>query len=163
MVYIKYWDGAEQVDMRAGYCVSAGFTLIELIAVMVIVGVVSVAAVGKFMSPDLYALQAARDQTLLCLQGAQQLAMTQARSVRVLLSGTTLDVRKDANNDGVFASSESVVLGAVTYPISLNQGVSISTHTLNFNSLGEVAASTITLTQQSRTLNINLSATGFAR
>ncbi|HMY38817.1 MAG TPA: prepilin-type N-terminal cleavage/methylation domain-containing protein [Marinagarivorans sp.] len=149
--------------MRGDYCNSAGFTLIELIAVLVIVGVVSVAAVGKFMSPDLYALQAARDQTLLCIQAAQQLAMTQSRSVRVLLSGTTLDVRKDANNDGVFAGGESVVLGAVTYPISLSQGVSVSTSTLNFNSLGEVAASTITLTQQSRTLTINVSATGFAR
>ena len=53
--------------------------------------------------------------------------MSQARSVRVLLSGTTLDVRKDTNNDGVFASSESVVLGPVTYPITLAQGVSIST------------------------------------
>lgn len=149
--------------MKAGRSINAGFTLIELIAVMVIVGVVSVAAVGKFMSPDLYALQAARDQTILCIQGAQQLAMTQARSVRVLLSGSTLDVRKDANNDGVFASGESVMLGAVTYPIALGQGVSVSATTLNFNSLGEVAASTITLSQQSRSLNITVSATGFAR
>ncbi len=149
--------------MKAGRSINAGFTLIELIAVMVIVGVVSVAAVGKFMSPDLYALQAARDQTILCIQGAQQLAMTQARSVRVLLSGSTLDVRKDANNDGVFASGESVMLGAVTYPIALGQGVSVSASTLNFNSLGEVAASTITLSQQSRSLNITVSATGFAR
>ena len=149
--------------MKAGRGINAGFTMIELIAVMVIVGVVSVAAVGKFMSPDLYALQAARDQTILCIQGAQQLAMTQARSVRVLLSGSTLDVRKDANNDGVFASGESVMLGAVTYPIALGQGVSVSATTLNFNSLGEVAASTITLSQQSRSLNITVSATGFAR
>jgi hypothetical protein len=81
----------------------------------------------------------------------------------VLFSGSTLDVRKDANNDGVFASGESVALGAVIYPISLSQGVSISTHTLNFNSLGEVTANTITLTQQSRNLTINVSATGFAR
>ncbi len=151
------------MSMKAGRSINAGFTLIELIAVMVIVGVVSVAAVGKFMSPDLYALQAARDQTILCIQGAQQLAMTQARSVRVLLSGSTLDVRKDANNDGVFASGESVMLGAVTYPIALGQGVSVSASTLNFNSLGEVAASTITLSQQSRSLNITVSATGFAR
>ena len=130
---------------------------------LVIMGVLSVAAVGKFLSPDVQALQAARDQTLLCVQAAQQLAMTQARSVRVIMSGVSLDVRKDANNDGVFASTESVVLGAVTYPISLTQGVSVSATTLNFNSLGEVAASTITLTQQSRTLTINVSATGFAR
>ncbi|MFO1370069.1 MAG: prepilin-type N-terminal cleavage/methylation domain-containing protein [Marinagarivorans sp.] len=163
MVYIIYGQSVETMGMKAECCTSRGFTLIELIAVLVIVGVISVAAVGKFMSPDLHALQAARDQTLLCVQGAQQLAMSQARSVRVLLSGTMLDVRKDANNDGVFASSESVVLGPVTYPITLAQGVSISTHSLNFNSLGEVASSTITLTQQSRTLTINLSATGFAR
>lgn len=141
----------------------AGFTLIELIAVLVILGIVSVVAIGKFLSPDVYALQAARDQTLLCIQAAQQLAMTQSRSVRVLLSGTTIDVRKDANNNGVFASDESVALGAVTYPITLAQGVSVSTSTLNFNSLGEVAASTVTLTQQARTLNITISATGFAR
>jgi MSHA pilin protein MshC len=144
-------------------CLTSGFTLIELIAVLVILGILSVAAVGKFLSPDVYALQAARDQTLLCIHSAQQLAMTQSRTVRVLLSGTTLDVRKDANNDGVFASGESVVLGAVSYPITLVQGVTISANTLNFNSLGEVSASTVTLTQQARTLTITVSATGFAR
>jgi MSHA pilin protein MshC len=149
--------------MNRHYPDCAGFTLIELIAVLVILGVLSVAAIGRFLSPDLYALQAARDQTLLCIQAAQQLAMSQARSVRVILSGVSLDVRKDANNNGVFASDESVVLGAVTYPIALTQGVSISAVTLNFNSLGEVAASTVTLTQQTRSLTITISATGFAR
>lgn len=142
---------------------SAGFTLVELIAILVILGVLSVAAVSKFLSPDLYALQAARDQTLLCIQAAQQLAMTQARAVRVIMSGVSLDVRKDANNNGVFASDESVMLGAVTYPSTLNQGVSISAITLNFNGLGETTESTITLTQQARSLTINVSATGFAR
>ncbi|RZA08159.1 MAG: prepilin-type N-terminal cleavage/methylation domain-containing protein [Moraxellaceae bacterium] len=149
--------------MTPSYHYRQGFTLIELIAVLVVLGVVSVAVAGRFMSPDVYALQAARDRTLLCIQGAQQLSMSQLSSVRVLLSGTTLDVRKDANNDGVFASGESVVIGAVTYPTSLTQGVSISASTLNFNRLGETTATTITLTQQTRTLNIAVSATGFAR
>lgn len=149
--------------MAQRYQYIEGFTLVELIAVLVILGVVSVAVAGRFMSPDLYALQAARDRTLLCIQSAQQLAMTQARSVRVILSGTTLDVRKDANNDGVFANGESVVLGAVTYPVTLGQGVSVSASTLNFNSLGEVPATTITLTQQARTRTVTVSATGFAR
>ncbi|MEY4590981.1 MAG: hypothetical protein RL497_3057 [Pseudomonadota bacterium] len=149
--------------MTQRYPYSAGFTLVELIAILVILGVLSVAAVSKFLSPDLYALQAARDQTLLCVQAAQQLAMTQARAVRVIMSGVSLDVRKDANNNGVFASDESVMLGAVTYPTTLNQGVSISATTLNFNGLGETTESTITLTQQARSLTISVSATGFAR
>ena len=66
MVYIIYGQSVETMGMKAERCNSRGFTLIELIAVLVIVGVISVAAVGKFMSPDLHAPQAARDQTLLC-------------------------------------------------------------------------------------------------
>lgn len=140
-----------------------GFTLVELVAVLVIVGILAVAAVGRLISPNVHALQAARDQTLLCIQSAQQLAMSQQKPVRVLVGGTSLDVRKDANNNGVFASDESVSLGAVAFPIALTQGVTVSTATLNFNSMGETTATTITLSLQSRTLSINVSATGFAR
>lgn len=140
-----------------------GFTLVELIAVMVIAGILAVAAVGRMTAPNVHALQAARDQTLLSIRSAQQLAMVQQKPVRVLLGGTSLDVRNDANSNGVFATDESVTLGALRFPIALTQGVTVSTATLDFNSLGETAASTITLNLQSRTLSITVSATGFAR
>ena len=62
----------------------------------------------------------AGSNTAMC--GARSSWPCPRRGLCVLLSGTTLDVRKDTNNDGVFASSESVVLGPVTYPITLAQG-----------------------------------------
>jgi MSHA pilin protein MshC len=149
--------------MAQGFVNCRGFTLVELIAVMVIAGILAVAAVGRMMSPNVHALQSARDQTLLCIHSAQQLAMSQQKSVRVLLGGTSLDVRKDANSNGVFASDESVLLGAIQFPVALTQGVTVANSTLDFNSLGETTASTITLSLQSRSLSINVSATGFAR
>lgn len=140
-----------------------GFTLVELIAVIVIIGILAVAAATRIQTSSLQDLQAAREFTLMALNQAQQAAMAQEKAVRVIFSGSTLDIRQDSNNNNVFAADESLTLAGTRYPYSLRTGLSISSHTLDFNRKGETTAASITLTKGTATVTISLSAMGFAR
>lgn len=140
-----------------------GFSLIELIAVMVIVSIISVTAIVRLMPSSLFELQSARDQVLAALFHAQQKALFAPSSVRIILLGGVVDIRVDENDDGLFPGSESVRVGAVQYPLTLVSGAQVSTHTLNYDSLGETAATAITVSKSSKSVSIAVSASGFAQ
>lgn len=140
-----------------------GFSLIELIAVMVIVSVIAVTATIRLMPNSLFELQAARDQLVAALFYAQQKALYGAFDVRVITLAGSIDIRVDQDANGVFSASESIRYGSVQYPQDLVAGVSISSHTLNYNALGEVAAALITLNSGSKTVVVSVSESGFAQ
>jgi MSHA pilin protein MshC len=138
-----------------------GFSLVELIAVMVIVSVISVAAISRLMPTSLIQLQAARDQVVSALLQAQQKALYAPYDIRLTTLAGSVDVRQDVNRDGVFAADESIRAGSVTYPLILVAGVQVSTQTLNYSGMGETAAVSLTVSKGSRSLVINVSASGF--
>ncbi len=157
-----------QSRSNAVWCIAAshqqqGFTLVELIAVMVMAGILAVAASQRLMSNHLQDLQAARDLTITCLHQAQQSAMAQEKDVRAILGSGSLDIRQDTNDDGNFSADESVTLGGTPYPLSLRTGVSITSHTLDFNRRGETSATNITLSKGPNTVTLSVSAMGFVR
>lgn len=126
-------------------------------------GILSVAVSTRIKGTNLQDLQAAREFTLNALNQAQQAAMAQEHVVRVILGGNLLDIRVDSNNNNSFTADESLNIAATQYPYSLRTGLSISNHTLDYNRKGETTAATITLTKGDASLNISLSAMGFAR
>lgn len=64
-----------------------GFTLVELIGVMVIIGVLAVAAMPRFFERSTFDSRAFSDQTLAILRYAQKTAIAQRRPVCVAFSG----------------------------------------------------------------------------
>ncbi|HEY7774573.1 MAG TPA: type II secretion system protein [Marinagarivorans sp.] len=140
-----------------------GFSLIELVAVMVIVSIISVTAIVRLMPSSLFELQAARDQVVAALFHAQQKALYTPHSVRVILLAGSVDVRADINGDGLFPASESIRVGAVQYPLTLVSGVQVSSHTLNYSSLGEVPATDVTVSKGGKSVEVAISASGFAQ
>jgi len=73
----------------AGLCQQRGFTLIELIMVMIILGVLAVFAAPRiFNTSDFYA-RGFHDETLSILRYAQKAAVAQRRTVCVSFTGTT--------------------------------------------------------------------------
>ena len=140
-----------------------GFSLIELVAVMVIVSIISVTAIVRVMPSSLFELQAARDQVLAALFHAQQKALYTPHAVRVILLGGAVDVRMDTNDDGIFPVSESIRVGAVQYPLTLVNGVQVSSHTLNYSSLGEAPATEVTVSKGGESVEVVISASGFAQ
>ena len=78
---------------------SPGFTLIELIMVIVLVGVLSVFIAPKLFNSDDFNARGFHDQTLAFLRYAQKTAIAQRRPVCVVfsLNGLALTMDADAN------------------------------------------------------------------
>lgn len=139
-----------------------GFTLVELIAVLVIAGILASVAATRMVSNKSFQLQAGRDFLISALFVAQQKAMVQTRPVRLSITATQLDIRLDANDDGIFSANESLQLAGQNYPVALPGNISASNHNLVYDSFGHTLATRITLSNNSSTVDVNVSATGFA-
>lgn len=143
---------------------ASGFSLIELVAVMVIVAVLATVAVVRIMPSAVFELQAAKDQLTSSLAFAQQRALYTPNTVRVMLSGGQIDIREDVNGDSSYAESERIRHGAVQYPLVLVNNVQASTEVIDFDTLGEVATPvSVVLSKGSRSVSVAVSLSGYAR
>lgn len=143
---------------------SSGFSLIELVAVMVIVSVLAAVAVVRIMPSAVQELQAAKDQLVSALAYAQQRALYTPNSVQVILSGNQVDIREDLNGDSNFSEAERIRHGAVQYPLRLVSDVQVSSHVIDYDTAGEVAAPVaVTLSKGSRSVALAVSLSGYAR
>lgn len=70
----------------------AGFTLVEMIAVLIIVGLVSSIGFARYGKPDRYEQRGFADHTLTAMRYAHRLAMTTECDVRIQLTSTELVV-----------------------------------------------------------------------
>ena len=87
----------EATRCRPGeYCVrhdaQQGFTLVELILVIVLMGILAIYAAPRFNSSDFNA-RGFHDQTLALLRYAQKSAVAQRRTVCVAFTSTTVSLR----------------------------------------------------------------------
>jgi len=131
-----------------------GFTLIELIAVLVIVAALGATAVARFANNSVFELQASRDQVVSALLSAQQLAMVQNDDVRFSTQGNQLDILQDGT---------SVSIDGVVYPINLGSGQAITGADFDFDRLGQTQPATLTLSKSGELVTISVTATGFVQ
>ncbi|HEB93670.1 MAG TPA: prepilin-type N-terminal cleavage/methylation domain-containing protein [Gammaproteobacteria bacterium] len=109
-----------------------GFTLIEMIAVMVIMATLAVMALGSF-NPNDYALSAARDELVGALRYAQSMSLshTGATHYEVTLSTTGYSVTRGG------AAIAHPVTGASAYNSSWSNVTLDSSGTVSFDGYGE--------------------------
>jgi MSHA pilin protein MshC len=116
--------------------VQRGFTLIELIAVMVIVGVMSVSLSSRLGSMNSTKIQAGRDDLIAALFFAQQTAMAR--------SGIQLIVTTNAVS--VTENGTPIIVHSQAYPLSFSSGVTATTPLVfTYDKLGRTTAAVITL------------------
>lgn len=119
-----------------------GFTLVEMITVMVLVGILAVVAVPRFFDRDVFDSRAFSDEVRATLRQAQKLAIAQHRNVCVIVTtaapaNLTINVTNVANCDTPL--NQITVRGGAT----LSQPAANTT--ITFNALGSPGAADITL------------------
>lgn len=139
-----------------------GFSLVELITVLVIAGVLAGVVGSRLMPSALLQLQAGRDQLISALSVAQQKAMAQGSSVLLMTSGNTIDIRVDTDGDGNFSSGESISYAGTRYPLTIAGGVTLSSGTITYDRRGYAAPTTIAVSKNSHTVNVTVTGTGYA-
>ena len=101
--------------MRSLEPAARGFTLIELVLVLILVGIMSVYAAPKISNLGLFADTGFRDQAVSALQMGRKYAIAQRRNVRVALSGNSLTFTIDQLNDDPNA-------GGTFVPLAMSSG-----------------------------------------
>lgn len=131
-----------------------GFTLIELITVMILVGIISVTLFSRLGSVNSANIQAGRDDLIAALFFAQQSAMARS-NIQLILSTNAVSVTENGTPIKVHAQG---------YPLTLPSGVTVTPMTLTYDKLGRTTAATITLSATGGlTASITLEASGYAR
>lgn len=109
---------------RASYCAARiwgrtavrGFTLIELIMVIVILGVLAVFAAPRIFNTGDFTQRGFHDETLSLLRFAQKTAIAQRRTVCVTLNPAGVALNIFANNPAVGACAGAPVLAPPNAP-----------------------------------------------
>ncbi|WP_188150346.1 pilus assembly FimT family protein [Teredinibacter waterburyi] len=140
-----------------------GFSLIELVTVMVLIGILAGAVIGSSVPSSSLQLQSSRDTIVAVFNSAQQLAMNRANAVRLITASNSVDIRIDSNDDGDFSAAESIAYAGIQYPLSLP-----STHTLtavdfDFDRLGHTSSTTLVLSQGANVVSLEVSGAGYIR
>lgn len=133
-----------------------GFTLVELIAVLTLLGVLSVVLMSRMDGVGASRVQASRDDVIAALFFAQQLAMSE-NNVRVVVTTTSIDVQKN---------NVSVKMDSSFYPLVMPSGIRLNSSSAQFayDKLGRTSTGNIQIqTSDGRySAQVQLEATGYA-
>ena len=129
-----------------------GFTLIELITVMILVSVVSVTLFSRIGSISSTNVQASRDDLIAALFFAQQTAMARS-SIQLIVSSGAVSVTEGGT---------PIVIHSKAYPLNFSSGVTASPITFTYDKLGRTTAGTITLTGGGANATVTVEASGYA-
>lgn len=126
--------------------IQQGFTLVELITIMAIVGILAVAAIPRFVDSNAFQARGAADQVRAALRYGQKIAIAQHGNVSVTVSSAA-----DTNCSAQLAGNNINCL--------ISNGVSVTPVTVTFNSLGQpvpnvavtVVVGTVSITVEAET------------
>ena len=146
-----------------------GFTLVELVMVIVLLGTLSAVVLPKFFEKNTFAERAFFDDTLNAVRYAQKLAVATGCNVQVSISSNNYTLMRQGDSSSTScpgASTYSLAvprpgLGATSYS-GAESGVLLtsSVPSFIFNSLGSVSSDATLTVNGSRTINV-IAETGF--
>ena len=116
-----------------------GFTLVELIVVILLIGILSIFAAPKFINDNTFKARGTADEIITSIRHAQRLAMTRGEQYKIDIEPTKYHVIKSVDTgSGVEVRHPN---GESQYLIDSTNGLPAnlikSTVTVEFNSLGQ--------------------------
>jgi len=133
-----------------------GFTLIELITVMLLVGILSITLFSRLDSAGTASIQSGRDDLIAALFFAQQQAMMRP-NIKLVVTANSISVNE--NDVPIPVSNDH-------YPLEMPNGVALTPATFTYDKLGRTTAAVITLTGSGNssgvTAKIKVDASGYA-
>lgn len=133
-----------------------GFSLIELITVMILIGVISVMLFSRVGSVGTAPIQSSRDDLIAALFFAQQQAMMRP-NITLVTTATSVSVRENGT---------PIQVASNYYPLAMPAGVTLSSVSLAYDKLGRTSATTISISGSGNSAGVSASvrveASGYA-
>ena len=146
-----------------------GFTLVELVMVIVLLGTLSAVALPKFFEKNTYSERAFFDDTLNAVRYAQKLAVATGCNVQVSISSNSYTLTRQGTSSSTSCPGGSTYSLAVPHPSSgassysgTESGVTLTSTVSSFifNALGSVSTDATVTVNGSRTISV-IAETGF--
>lgn len=145
-----------------------GFTLIELVMVIVIVSILSATALPKFFDTSVFQERAFYDDTLSALRYAQKLAVATNCNVQVVIAGNQFSLKRPgaANRSQCHSTSSADFTTTVVHPgtgvayTGSQAGVALTSTTIYFNALGMATSDVVISIGTNKTITV-VKETGF--
>lgn len=141
----------------------SGFTIVELVAVMVITGIIAAIAAPRFIGVDAFDARGSYGTLLSALRYAQKTAIAQRKTIYVTVNTTARTVCLGYNNDCSSAVVDPATQAAYSKTLSSNVSIATTATSLGFDGLGKPvpnATATISIqnavvqTESTRTITI---------
>lgn len=110
----------------------SGFTLVELVVVILLVGIISFVAMPRFFKTSGFTERNAAEEILTAFRYAQQLAMSRGGDIQVVVNGNNYRVQEVGPPVVIVANPN----GSGDYNVNLPGGIIATNTTITFNNLG---------------------------
>ena len=132
-----------------------GFTLVELITVIILVGIMAVVVYPRFSSPSIFQVNAARDDLISAIHFARLRAMSSEDGT----AGNQVQLVVTANGFSTQQGTTTLNSGSGSY----NAVTFSPATTLAFDKLGQTTATDFTVSGSGASASVTLVATGYAQ
>jgi MSHA pilin protein MshC len=131
-----------------------GVSLVELIAVVILTGILAVTLLSRIGTASIADIQTSRDDIIAALFFAQQTAMARD-NIQLSITANTINVTENGNPIRIHSDA---------YPLALPSGVSVTAvpATFSYDKLGKTTPGSITVTRDGVSATITVEASGYA-